>query len=187
MANSAFCEKTKWMHVQQPMNTISGLAFLGTAYMLKDVDECFHLTWMLIILSIATTFMHATGSNFWGKCDMASMFLCVTYSLLKNNGISESTCLFLSVLSFLMCFLSAEWVHLNTFISLATLWILSYIPLLCYEVLIGYIVFLFSLIVWIKDRDNSWCSPHSLMQGHSVWHIGSAVGFYFLLKQTPKN
>ena len=168
------------------MNTLSSLSFLVTAYMLSDIHDCFHFTWMLVLLTISTMLMHGSGSYFWGTCDMASMFLCVTYSLLKNNEIHDTTCLSMSLLSFLLCFLSKTWVHLNTFIALATLWILSFLPLFCSEVLIGYIVFLVSLILWIQDINKKWCMQYSFIQGHALWHIGSAIGFYFLLKQHGK-
>ena len=66
MSNKSFCEKTKWSYMEQPMNTLSSLSFLVTAYMLRDIHDCFHFTWMLVLLTISTMLMHGSGSYFWG-------------------------------------------------------------------------------------------------------------------------
>jgi hypothetical protein len=41
-----------------------------------------------------------------------------------------------------------------------------------------------SFIIWNLSRtqDSFWCDPHSLIQGHSLWHILDAVAVYFLFK-----
>ncbi len=35
-------------------------------------------------------------------------------------------------------------------------------------------------VIWLLDVMGTWCSPHSLLQGHAIWHVlgaGAAVAF----------
>ena len=40
-----------------------------------------------------------------------------------------------------------------------------------------------AFFVWNLSRsDGGWCNPYSLFQGHAVWHLGDALGAYFLFR-----
>jgi len=44
------------------------------------------------------------------------------------------------------------------------------------SIIIGVIAF----ICWILDRQDVWCNPDSLLQGHAIWHILCATSILFL-------
>jgi len=182
MSNQSFCERSTWGRIQQPMNTLTGLAFFGTAYALHVAhgDPC--LVGIMLLLAASTVAMHATGSPTAGALDMTAMVACIAYSLLGNVGCARRAARTLTLLLSFGAFASPTYVgNLRFFTALTTLWFLSYLPDATPRVLLGYAVFLASLILWIKDRDGSLCAPHAWHQAHALWHIGTAVGFCILL------
>ena len=182
MAADSFCERgTLWGIIQQPMNSFSGLSFLVTAYVLAHVPGCEDFVWSMTLLALATFGMHASGDVFMGHADMASMFLNVVMSLVRNTGGSREQALLAGGIVVLFCTVSPRVRHLNTFMAVTTLWILSFLPHFSTRIACGYGVFLLSLIAWIADQHPDTCRPHSLLQGHTLWHIGSALGFILLI------
>lgn len=137
--------------------------------------------WSMTLLAFATFGMHASGNVVMGHADMASMFLNVVMSLVRNTGGSREQALLAGGMVVLFCTVSPRVRHLNTFMAVTTLWILSFLPHFSTRIACGYGVFLLSLIAWIADQHPDTCRPHSLLQGHTLWHIGSALGFILLI------
>ena len=179
-SNHKFCERRRWGWIQQPSNTLSGLAFLVTAFVLRRIPGCEHHVWMMVLLAIATAWMHATGGALAGRADMCAMFLIIVYSLLQNVGIDDGRALQFAWIAAVVA-IPRQLGSLPVFAVVTAAWILSYLPMLSARVVCGYIVFFLSIVLWKMDVDRTWCKPFSVHQGHAWWHIGSAVGFALLL------
>lgn len=191
MDKNNYCERSKF-YIEQPINSITSIAFLFTSYLLWKLTETqkikkIQLTEfyiyiiLLILLSIATFGMHATGDSYiWGKFDISSMFLIIVYSLLINLKVIPYYSINISILLTLLLNIFPKYLNLYTFGIIITLWILSYLPYYNNRVLLGYFWFLLAIGVWLLDRHRIVCLPKSVFQLHSFWHIFTAIGFYYL-------
>ena len=176
----AFCEKNATvMGVHQPVNAISGLVFLFAAFKLFERGRV-EYGLMLVALAITTFGMHATDNknDFWGRADMASMWAIVLTSLLHNLGANELAP-YIVLIAVLLC-MRTNALKLPAFIAIAAAWIVSFLPRFDAHIAMGYAWFAFSLGCWLLDI-HGYCNPHSPMQLHALWHIGSAIGFCLLL------
>ncbi|KAL0212570.1 hypothetical protein RCL1_006196 [Eukaryota sp. TZLM3-RCL] len=56
------------------------------------------------------------------------------------------------------------------------------------ELVMAASAFAFSFIVWFLDKEHIWCDPHSVMQGHALWHLGLSISVLtlFLLYSKQK-
>lgn len=179
MSNLEFCERSVWGVLQQPANTLSACAFFGTAAFVWKAGG--HHAWTMALLGLCTAAMHATGAPWAGIADLASMFLCVTYSLCKNCGFAERAAVPAAAACSLLSVASVHVRGLAVFTAVAAAWLLSYIPVLSLRVVCGYAVFSVAFLAWFVDRQESACDPYSPWQWHALWHVGSAVGFALLL------
>ena len=191
MGKNNFCERTKY-YIEQPINSITSIAFLFTCYFLWKLIETqkiekiqhteFYIHIILLGLLTITTFgMHATqDSSIWGKLDISTMFLIIVYSLLLNLKIIPFTSISISILLTLLLNYFPKLLNLTTFGIITTMWILSYLPYFNNRVFLGYLWFLIAIILWLLDRYKIVCWSKSPFQLHSFWHIFSAIGFYYL-------
>lgn len=174
-----FCEQGTLLGIHQPANAISGLVFLLVAY---KMAECGQVGFgvMFVALAISTFAMHATDAknDFWGRADMASMWVIVLTSLLHNMS-ADALAPYVVVLAVVLS-MRTNVLNLPAFVVVAAVWILSFLPRLDERVVLGYACFAVSLGAWLLDI-NGRCNPHSPMQLHALWHVGSAVGFHLLL------
>ena len=191
MGKNNFCERTKY-YIEQPINSITSIAFLFTCYFLWKLIETqkiekiqhteFYIYIILLLLLTITTFgMHATrDSSIWGKLDISTMFLIIIYSLMMNIKINVFISIIFSICSIIFLNYFPRLLNLTTFAIITTMWILSYLPYYNNRVFLGYLWFLIAIILWLLDRYKIVCWPKSPFQLHSFWHIFSAIGFYYL-------
>jgi hypothetical protein len=182
MSSNLFCERNV-LFIKQPLNSISGLSYIIVAIMiLKKTKKLKYIIYSIlqILLGISTYGMHAFNTSFYGNFDMISMFFNILYSLSLNITNKPIISLLIMPYFLLIYKIYPKILNLKIFSFFTGLWILSYLPKLNKNIIIGYSWFLFATICWLLDRFKLFCYPKTIFQLHSIWHIASAIGFYYL-------
>ncbi|MEO7298486.1 MAG: ceramidase domain-containing protein [Verrucomicrobiota bacterium] len=157
---------------------------------------------LVILVGPCSMAMHATLSRVGGALDMFSMFLIcgflMAYSLQRFFGWKP---LYFTIV-FVLVTAVGEWAatyrhhfHLisgrNAFLFFIAVTVIfetlnSFVRKLKHEIkwlIYGLLTFLVALTFWNLWKTNSpLCNPHSLMQGHAVWHLLDALSLFFLFR-----
>jgi len=203
-----FCEAARNTFVRQPANTFSNAGFViaglliawharnpsGLSRQMSTAIAC-----LVVLLGPGSAAMHATQSELGGHLDMTSMYLvsafALAYALMRSHGTP-----------FVPVFVAGV-----AFGEIAGLWDAD-LPVVTYAgnvafglMLIAAIVLevrirrrgeksanaayaiaslaalVIAFIIW--NASKTWlCDPHSLIQGHAIWHLLGAVSAYFLYR-----
>lgn len=159
---------------------------------------------IVVFLGPGSMAMHATNAYWGGFTDLFSMFLfssfVFTYALVRFFNWSKNVFLTVYIASIIIC----SWVYLSPW---NTINFPIKVSEICFGSLLllgtflelgnrywkgnkiksgwGYmtiLTFFVAFFIWIISRtQDSWfCDPHSLIQGHAIWHLLNALAAYFL-------
>ncbi|GAA3287037.1 hypothetical protein GCM10020218_050000 [Dactylosporangium vinaceum] len=203
---NTFCEAARPGPVRQPANTFSNLGFVVAGLLIAwdrtKTPVQAPMAVIVVLLGPASAAMHATQSAAGGALDMLSMYLiaafAVSYAVMRR--LRRGYGLFAAV--YLACVGACELAGLYT----------TPIPVVMYAGNVAFGVLLLTAVALeigiIRRRESRsqagfayasigamvlaftiWnvtnqglCAPHSLLQGHAVWHLLSAVAAYLLYR-----
>lgn len=204
-----FCEAARQGLIKQPANSFSNLGFV-TAGLLIAWHASTHrgmrlatvMACVVVLLGPASAAMHATQSSLGGHVDMLSMYLIASFAAAYattrwlRGGTGTFAAAFLGGVA--LCELVSMWdggvpvvmtsgnAIFGLLLVLATVlevririrgearstWLYGYASIA--SILIAF-------LIWNASR--AWlCDPHSLIQGHAIWHLLGAVAAYLLYR-----
>lgn len=158
--HTIYCEKSKNSYIAQPINSLSGLAYIIIAYLIykheiSNKDETnkknennihyqeqltqfkLYFATILFVLGITTFAMHASYNKVWTNYDGITMFILITLLLLFNviiiiykKNMHQFKIIF-TITSILLILISkTKYNNLNNFMGLIFLTIISFIYIL---------------------------------------------------------
>ena len=205
-----FCEAARDAWVKQPANTFSNLGFvvagLAIAWHARSVSLHGLATayaCVVVLLGPASAAMHATQSELSGHLDLLSMYLVASfaaaYALMR--WYRRDRLYFWQVFSLMVagCELvgllgdDVPVVRQSGNVAFAALLLTAVVvevrlwrrpggsrtDLRWGAAALGTILLAF--LIWNVTKTR-WCDPHSLLQGHAVWHLLDAVSAYLLFR-----
>ena len=211
LTTQCFCEELSTSGLVQPINSISSLAFalLGIAGIFiwlrmknrKSVLEsplilAFSVTMMFI--GVSSFFYHGSLSFFGQFLDIFSMYIFGTLSvlgaLLRRSTITmrKAIILFVTanlVLGILQYFYPEARRILFALVLLPGI-VLEFLPATASGklvlsrmkyLLIGLGLLVIAYTVWLLDQNNIVCWPESILQGHAIWHILTAIASFMII------
>ena len=158
---------------------------------------------VVIFLGPGSMAKHATKTGLGGFFDMLSMYLIASFiaAYAIQRFLKLSWWVFGILFTIFLCScIKANFIHYTAILGFFGNAVFAFYLLLgiVFEFLNIYVRNLehdyrwayFSLasligafFVWNLSRsDGGWCNPYSLFQGHAVWHLGDALGAYFLFR-----
>jgi Ceramidase len=202
-----FCEVSSGP-LDQPVNTLSNLGFvvagLGTSTLARRPGLALAFACLVVLLGPASMAMHATGTEIGGHLDMLSMYLvaafAVSYAAMRRWARGPA---FLA-LTYVAVVATCELAGLYT----APIPVVHYAGNLAFGVFLLLALLLERGVAGARGMrlDHRWlggaiaslgvafavwntavtgsrlCFPHSLYQGHAVWHLLCAVSAYCLFR-----
>jgi dihydroceramidase len=208
--DKCFCEAIRPGIIRQPANTWSSLAFVwvGLLVMFPATHPAGNnpLTrektyrWIygaaLILIGMGSAFLHASLTFVGQFFDVSGMNLLASFVLLYNLHRLRpfSAKIFLTAyvaLNAILAWLLIEQASLRRWLFAGVL--LAGLILLLFKrsekgrtetrwLLYGLMAQLTAFIIWTLDIKGILCAPHSLMQGHAIWHLLGAVAAFFLYR-----
>ena len=176
--HTIYCEKSKNSYIAQPINSLSGLAYIIIAYLIykheisnKDENNIhyqeqliqfkLYFATILCVLGITTFAMHASYNKVWTNYDGITMFILITLILLFNviiiifkKNIHQFKIIF-TITSILLILISkTKYNNLNNFMGLIFLTIISFIYVVkhnnkdTYYLWKSALIFIIALIIW---------------------------------------
>jgi len=159
-----------------------------------------------IYLFFGSFLYHASLSYFFQKLDITGMYAVVLsliaynlfrlfptrYAKLKKNYASNHHVIIVAAVLFNLVFFAGLWkVNVNVLFPAAIIVLMiinifynrsqgQFSKLYRYLFHLSIIVLLFSTTLWILDRQDIWCIPTSIWQGHALWHILNATSIFIL-------
>ncbi|MBX3068047.1 MAG: ceramidase domain-containing protein [Cryobacterium sp.] len=157
----------------------------------------FYLT-IMVFIGATSFYYHATLSFFGQFLDVFSMFLLgvllITGGLYRSGRLSGRAGIFVFVIAssflgfaeyvwpdarrilFALVLVAGVVVELNKSISGTTLRSRRAIP-----VLLAVTFMIIAFVIWTADLTGWVCDPTSIIQGHAVWHLLTAIAAYLVL------
>ena len=181
-----FCEEKytqkKW--IAEYENTMSALAYVIVGAIFLPFDRLQKIGTYIILLGISTMIMHATLRYYGQWLDESSMLLLSFEAIVQlNNKIPRY--IFPIILAFYTYFRETFMVFglLFALFQLAIVYLAS--KKIDYNdwrqkllIRIYVVVFLISFAFWLVDQLNCDFFGYGI-NGHSIWHIGTATGMFF--------
>ena len=203
MPNSCFCEATRdGFLVRQPANTYSNLSFvlvglliLGQAGTRREgtrPPRAHSMVYGLAVTAIgAGSFFYHASLTFTGQWfDLMGMYLLATFIALYNlsrlrplGGLVFATAYVVlnTILGIVLAvnpairirlFSGLIWIGL----ALEVIILLTHRPNIKTRYFIASLVaFIVAYIIWTLDENGTLCAPASLVQGHAIWHVLTAL------------
>ncbi len=185
-------------HARQPAGALGGRRSLATAYAI-----------LAVVLGPASAAMHATQSDLGGRLDVLSMHLIAGFILAYAvSRLLDAGAVTLSV-TFIASVVAAQWLTLRGghVPWLGSMGNAVFAGMLLAATVLGLVArragrlrahlgwalaaigsILTALAIWSRSHTGGpWCDPHSLLQGHAIWHLLCAVSTYCLYRawQSP--
>ncbi|MDB5167662.1 MAG: hypothetical protein JWN26_807 [Candidatus Saccharibacteria bacterium] len=209
LADHCFCEAPSLSGLVQPVNTISSLAFVAVGIWIlltrsefnkKTKERGLALAFGIAIVyaGLASFFYHGTLSFLGQFLDVFSMYVFAILffigALIRRNQIKLSKAIILFIILNIIFGLLQYYVPDSRRLVFGLL----LIPGLLLEqqprttgfgwfskqvryFYIGVGLLTAAYIFWILDDSNTFCVPSSLLQGHAIWHILTAIGTYMVI------
>ncbi|MBY0489193.1 MAG: ceramidase [Gemmatimonadaceae bacterium] len=169
----------------QPSNALSNLAFVGVALLVLarsrgGGDRLYALA--VLLVGAASFAFHATLTFATQTADVLGMYLVVTWFVLailarrfawRSGRVAVLYVLANSVL--LSGLVLVPELRRYVFAALVMCTVLLATPSERRALVPALLVLGASFVIWTLDLLRWWCTPDSLLQGHALWHIGSAV------------
>jgi hypothetical protein len=169
----------------QPANALSNLAFVGVALLVlarsrTGGDRLYALA--VLLVGAASFAFHATLTFATQTADVLGMYLVVTWFVLailaRRAAWSTGRVAGLYVLAnsaLLGGLVLLPELRRYVFATLVLATVALATPAERRALVPALLVLFASFVIWTLDLVRWWCAPDSLLQGHAVWHIGSAV------------
>ncbi len=217
LSTRCFCEELSTNGLVQPINSFSSLVFvlLGIVGIIiwlkrkkrKSILEsplvlAFSAT--MIFIGISSFFYHGTLSFVGQFLDIFSMYifgtLLILGALLRRHTISVRRAIIIFVvtniaLGILQYFYPEARRILFALILLPGI-VIEFLPSKSSGkftldkmkyLLIGLVLLIVAYVVWLLDQNNIVCWPGSLIQGHAIWHVLTAVASFMIILHSDKN
>jgi hypothetical protein len=157
---------------------------------------------LVVVLGPASAAMHATQSSAGGLLDLTSMYLVASfaaaYAVTRWRRRDSASFWQMFVLLVIACELVGHWdgeVPVVHRAGNAVFGLLLVVALVVEARLrrtgstradlrygaAALVTMLVAFTIWILSQ-HGWCDPHSLVQGHAVWHLLGAVAAYLLFR-----
>ncbi len=197
--NLKWCEATVCSFFSEPLNSFSNIAYFIGAIIIynwsKNLNPKHKFTSIAMFLMGALSFAFHMSNNYFSQIlDFLGMFIfaywLVTLSFLRANIISKKSTYRFYILLVLLNISASHFMFINH-LPFQLLIVLSIILIILGEFLaykrnpaqsyywlkICLLIICFAEIFSILDITRIMCDPHNhFFQGHSAWHILSAVG-----------
>lgn len=202
MPAHCFCEYVDMQSlIKQPANTFSSFAFVYIGWVI--FFESFYVKDTLmkifgissVFIGFGSAFFHATLTFLGQVFDLAGMFLLSSfilfYALYRIFNLTKTNTIILLIVSNVILigglFIVPE-MRRYIFGILIVLGLLSELFYIKKQhnlietkwLKYAFLTLLVAFGIWILDLTKVVCDPKSLLQGHLLWHILSAVAVYFL-------
>ena len=209
VSDRCFCETPSINAIAQPVDTVTSLAFvIGGAWAIfawlkfkKATKERRLVAWfaaVFIFIGLSSFFYHGTLSYLGQFLDVFSMYifgiLLALGALIRRNQLTFGKAALLFII-FNVIFGILQYYYPE---SRRLLFGLLLIPGLLLEQLpkttgfkwfskqvrylyVGVILLIVAYGFWILDQYNIVCWPTSIIQGHAIWHILTAIAAYMII------
>lgn len=205
-----FCEAARDARVLQPANTYSNLGFVLAGLLVAWHAGRVRLgglatpyACMVVLLGPASAAMHATQSTLGGHLDLLSMYLVASfaaaYAVMRWYG--RDRLFFWQVFSLMVAGCELVGLLSDDVPVVQQSGNLAFAALLLTAVVVEVRLWrrtagertdlrwgtaalgtiLLAFLIWNATK-TLWCDPHSLLQGHAVWHLLGAVSAYLLFR-----
>jgi hypothetical protein len=157
---------------------------------------------VVVLLGPGSAAMHATQSEWGGHLDMLSMYLVAGFAAawawarLTRRGTTAFVAAYVACVA--ACELVGLWpdpvpvVHYSGNLAFGVLllaavvletlvWRRGETAIVLRHGIVALVAMLVAFTIWLLSNAG-WCDPHSLLQGHAVWHLLSAVSAYWLFR-----
>ncbi len=189
------CEVMTGTWVEQPMAFWSSLAYGVVALLLsrhiKDKSFKFQLwTSYVYLLSFSSLFTHASFSMFAVAMDFASIFILFSYfaffkRLRRLPPMKISLLSFFYFLFLILLFYSlSKWIKIGICVVIFGFSIAELVQeeswsfLKAKDFVQVMVVLLLSFGLFLIDEKGIYCDPNGILNGHTLWHLGTAYGIY---------
>jgi predicted membrane channel-forming protein YqfA (hemolysin III family) len=204
-----FCEAPSLTGLMQPADRISSLAFVVAGILAvfalykfskktKERRLVFGFAIILIFVGMSSFFYHGTLSYLGQFLDVFSMYLFAILlfcgALIRRGSVSIGRAIILFIVLNIIFGLLQYYIPdaRRVFFGLLLL------PGLLLEqqprttgypwfskpvrfFYLGIAVLTTAYVFWILDESNVFCLPRSIIQGHALWHIFTAIGAYMVI------
>lgn len=157
---------------------------------------------VVVLLGPGSAAMHATQSEWGGHLDMLSMYLVAGFaaSWAWVRWTRRGTTAFASAYAACVaaCELVGLWpepvpvVHYSGNLAFGVLLVVAVVletrlwrrgeaSIVFRDGVVALVAMLVAFTIWLLTNAG-WCDPHSLLQGHAVWHLLCAVSAYWLFR-----
>lgn len=200
-ADLGFCEQSLCAWVKQPGNTWSNVGYLAMGFWIWNrarKDGILSVRMLAIsawITGVGSAFFHASGTRWAGAIDLLGMFLgtgaltALNVRRWLNSGLGIAWSVFgfvsLSLMGVAGSFPNSErWVYVLSgpccLIELG-LYFRDRPRTVYRKYLLAWLSVGLATLFWWLDIQNILCDPRNhVLSGHALWHLLSAVAFYFL-------
>ena len=211
--SSCFCERLRTEFPLQPTNTASNVGFMvvgwrilrrdtlsGTAFQIHYTRA---MAGCLAVLGTSSTWFHGTFYSDAQVADNVGMYLVVMCNIayvVVVTGVfphlQQRTIFWMSLFALAGVVVAAGLIcgwqsHRYIFVALVGILCLGFLWVAQQHTIAdnGYLLratvaMACSALVWWLDDAAIWCFPDSLVQGHSVWHLGCAATVWYFCEYT---
>lgn len=203
MPDGCFCEAIRDGAIAQPVNTYSNLAFVlvglliiqavaqgGASPFIRQRAYGYTFGGAVTLIGVGSLFYHASLSFVGQWFDVMGMYLLITFMLLYGAarwlalGGWRFALVYVAINAVLGVLLIAmPEIRRQVFAALVVLTLaLEAITWRVHQPRIHYVwlaaatlTFAAGYGIWMLDNERLWCAPESLLQGHALWHVLSAL------------
>ena len=209
LPDRCFCEAIRSRLVQQPVNTISSLAFVGVAVLVWLSARAsagigrFHSRRVyavlygsaLLVIGLGSAFYHASLSFIGQSVDVLGMYLIATFIVIYNLGRVRSLSTLAAAFGYVVG--NAALLAGLVWFPAARRYVFGLLVLLGLalelrarrveeaarerrSITIALVILFAGFAIWTLDITRQLCAPQSLLQGHAVWHLAGAAAAWFM-------
>lgn len=205
--NLKWCEQTICHAISEPSNTWSNLAYIIIAVLIflsarKSRSQSIKwIPYAFLIMGVGSFFYHAANFYIAQIFDFVGMYFLVHWFIAlnlmraklatpKKATIFYINFMILNVLALHIMYLVN--IKFQVLIAIAGVLVVATewaarkkgsLPRKNYWLVIGVLVIVVGEVFSLLDLSRTWCDPtNHFVQGHSIWHILSAIGLFFAYK-----